>query len=59
MIELKQTEEKSAQAMEYFNNTRHIVLYYEDLLKNRTVITTKIFNFNLIHSLKMTKGYTT
>ncbi|KAL5071930.1 hypothetical protein RYX36_022817 [Vicia faba] len=36
MAELKQTEETDAKAIEYFNNTRHIILYYEDLLKNRT-----------------------
>ncbi|XP_045804984.1 uncharacterized protein LOC123898135 [Trifolium pratense] len=35
MIELKQTEEIAAKAIEYFNNTHHIVLYYEDL-KNPT-----------------------
>ncbi|KAK7321706.1 hypothetical protein VNO77_32589 [Canavalia gladiata] len=34
MAELKQTEETAAKAIEYFNNTRHIVLYYEDLVKN-------------------------
>ncbi|XP_061350217.1 uncharacterized protein LOC133295403 [Gastrolobium bilobum] len=34
--ELKRTEEAVAKAIEYFNNTRHIVLYYEDLVKNRT-----------------------
>ncbi|XP_012570799.2 uncharacterized protein [Cicer arietinum] len=36
MEELKQTEETAAKAIEYFNNTRHIVLYYEDLFKNLT-----------------------
>lgn len=36
MAELKQTEETAAKAIEYFQNTRHIVLYYEDLLKNAT-----------------------
>ncbi|XWS14665.1 hypothetical protein CRYUN_Cryun35bG0028900 [Craigia yunnanensis] len=34
--ELKRTEQKTAKALEYFNPTRHIVLYYEDLVKNRT-----------------------
>ncbi|XP_020231853.1 uncharacterized protein LOC109812322 [Cajanus cajan] len=33
---LKQTEETSAKAIQYFNNTRHIVLYYEDLVNNVT-----------------------
>ncbi|OMO79020.1 Armadillo-type [Corchorus capsularis] len=32
--ELKQAEESIAKAVEYFNSTRHIVLYYEDLVKN-------------------------
>ncbi|KAL2973996.1 hypothetical protein AAZX31_14G078200 [Glycine max] len=36
MTELKQTEDTAAKAIEYFNNTRHIVLYYEDLIKNST-----------------------
>ncbi|KAJ1396943.1 P-loop containing nucleoside triphosphate hydrolase [Sesbania bispinosa] len=36
MPELKRTEETAAKAIEYFKNTRHIVLYYEDLVKNRT-----------------------
>ncbi|XWS24270.1 hypothetical protein CRYUN_Cryun28dG0086400 [Craigia yunnanensis] len=34
--ELKRAEQKTASAVEYFNTTRHIVLYYEDLVKNRT-----------------------
>ncbi|KAJ1397417.1 Sulfotransferase domain [Sesbania bispinosa] len=34
--ELKQTEETAAKAIAYFKNTRHIVLYYEDLVNNRT-----------------------
>ncbi|KAH1119963.1 hypothetical protein GLYMA_17G244500v4 [Glycine max] len=36
MTELNQTEETAAKAIEYFKNTRHIVLYYEDLIKNAT-----------------------
>ncbi|KAK7383108.1 hypothetical protein VNO78_28777 [Psophocarpus tetragonolobus] len=36
MTELKQTEETAAKTIQYFNNTRHIVLYYEDLVKNAT-----------------------
>lgn len=36
MVELKQTEETASKAIEYFSNTHHIVLYYEDLLKNGT-----------------------
>lgn len=37
MTELKQTEETAAKALQYFKSTRHIVLYYEDLVKNATV----------------------
>lgn len=33
---LRQVEEMTAQAIQYFNSTRHIVLYYEDIIKNRT-----------------------
>ncbi|KAK7351662.1 hypothetical protein VNO77_11261 [Canavalia gladiata] len=34
--ELKLTEDTAAKAIAYFKNTRHIVLYYEDLVNNRT-----------------------
>lgn len=34
---LKEAEEKTAKALEYFKSTRHIVLYYEDIVRNRTV----------------------
>jgi hypothetical protein len=34
---LKQVEETTAKALEYFKSTRHIILYYEDVVKNRTV----------------------
>ncbi|CAN1307351.1 hypothetical protein LINPERPRIM_LOCUS27058 [Linum perenne] len=33
---LKQVENTTAQALEYFKSTRHMVLYYEDIVKNRT-----------------------
>ncbi|MED6192778.1 hypothetical protein PIB30_013413 [Stylosanthes scabra] len=36
--ELKLTEETTEKALVYFKNIRHIVLYYEDLLSNRTKI---------------------
>ncbi|XP_038697537.1 nodulation protein H-like isoform X2 [Tripterygium wilfordii] len=36
--DLKQVEFTTAKALEYFNSTRHIVLYYEDLIKNRTIL---------------------
>lgn len=35
--ELKLTEETANKAIAYFKNTRHIVLYYEDLVNNRNV----------------------
>jgi len=35
--ELKQVQKTMTKALEYFNSTRHIVLYYEDVLKNQTV----------------------
>ncbi|KAF3446688.1 hypothetical protein FNV43_RR11868 [Rhamnella rubrinervis] len=34
--ELKQADETSAKAIKYFNTTHHIVLYYEDVINNRT-----------------------
>lgn len=37
VADLKKMEIMAARALEYFNSTRHIVLYYEDLVKNCTV----------------------
>lgn len=34
---LKQVEDTTTKALEYFKSTRHIILYYEDIVKNRTV----------------------
>eukprot|EP00257_Ricinus_communis_P018136 XP_015576761.1 uncharacterized protein LOC8260596 isoform X1 [Ricinus communis] len=34
--DLKEVEITAARALEYFNSTRHIILYYEDLIKNNT-----------------------
>ncbi|XP_062157193.1 uncharacterized protein LOC133864795 isoform X1 [Alnus glutinosa] len=34
--DLKDMEVTTAQVLEYFNSTRHIILYYEDLMMNRT-----------------------
>ncbi|KAD0286866.1 hypothetical protein E3N88_44503 [Mikania micrantha] len=36
--ELQQAENMVKQALECFNSTRHIVLYYEDVIKNHTVL---------------------
>lgn len=33
---LKHEEDRAAKALEYFKSTRHIILYYEDLINNRT-----------------------
>ncbi|KAH7517950.1 hypothetical protein FEM48_Zijuj09G0118700 [Ziziphus jujuba var. spinosa] len=33
---LRQVEETTTKALEYFKSTRHILIYYEDVLKNRT-----------------------
>ncbi|XP_019230883.1 PREDICTED: uncharacterized protein LOC109211767 isoform X2 [Nicotiana attenuata] len=34
---LKQVQDMAASALEYFKSTRHIILFYEDIIKNRTV----------------------
>jgi hypothetical protein len=34
---LKQVEDTTAKALEYFKSARHIILYYEDVVKNRRV----------------------
>lgn len=39
IAELKQVQEMTTKALSYFNSTRHIFLYYEDVVKNRTVRT--------------------
>ncbi|XP_073039490.1 uncharacterized protein [Primulina eburnea] len=36
VMDLKLMEKMVLEALDYFTNTRHIVLYYEDLIKNRT-----------------------
>ncbi|KAL2537523.1 P-loop containing nucleoside triphosphate hydrolase superfamily protein [Forsythia ovata] len=33
---LRQVEEMVTKSLEYFKSTRHIILYYEDIIKNRT-----------------------
>lgn len=35
--DLQETEDLAAKALEYFNTTRHMVVFYEDLITNRTV----------------------
>ncbi|KAH1243159.1 hypothetical protein GmHk_07G020295 [Glycine max] len=36
IAQLKQVNETTTKALEYFKSTRHIILYYEDIVKNRT-----------------------
>lgn len=36
ILDIKQTRKWSADALQYFNGTRHIILYYEDLILNQT-----------------------
>ncbi|KAI4327467.1 hypothetical protein L6164_019926 [Bauhinia variegata] len=36
LTQLNDMEMRSAKALEYFNSTRHMILYYEDLMRNRT-----------------------
>ncbi|KAI3452039.1 hypothetical protein Pfo_008704 [Paulownia fortunei] len=36
VMDLKLMEKMVLEALEYFSSTRHIILYYEDLMKNRT-----------------------
>lgn len=34
--DLKDMETRASKALEYFNSTRHMILYYEDLMRNHT-----------------------
>ncbi|MQM20179.1 hypothetical protein Taro_053195 [Colocasia esculenta] len=36
LSDLTRTEEMAADALEYFKSTRHIILYYEDIVNNET-----------------------
>lgn len=36
MMELKQMDVMAREALQYFSSTRHIVLYYEDLIRNQS-----------------------
>jgi hypothetical protein len=48
--DLKEVEITAAKALEYFNSTRHIVLYYEDLIKNPAVSYHDKLSGNLWHA---------
>lgn len=41
--DLQKAERKTARVLEYFKNTRNIVLYYEDIVRNSDVRTRKNF----------------
>ncbi|KAM3204631.1 putative protein isoform X1 [Capsicum annuum] len=36
--DLKQVDDMAIKAVEYFNSTRHIILYYEDIINNQTIL---------------------
>lgn len=36
LVDLKDMEMKAEKALEYFNSSRHMILYYEDLMRNHT-----------------------
>lgn len=40
--ELKKVQQMAVKALGYFNSTRHILLYYEDVVNNRTVSLLKL-----------------
>lgn len=47
LSDLKAASQTLAKALEYFKTTRHILLYYEDILTNHTVSTNSShFHFN-------------
>lgn len=46
---LKNAEKFASDALEHFNNIRHIVLYYEDLLQNSTVSSAYLLTRVLIY----------
>lgn len=49
--DLKEVEETVSRALNYFNSTRHIVLYYEDLIRNKTVSGCKLLgDFHYFHN---------
>ncbi|KAK4724385.1 hypothetical protein R3W88_027164 [Solanum pinnatisectum] len=35
---LKQVDNMAIKAVQYFNSTRHIILFYEDIIKNQTIL---------------------
>lgn len=47
---MKQVEDTQTKALEYFKSTRHIIVYYEDILKNHTVRHTIVTGKLVLHS---------
>lgn len=45
--QLEQVEQTTAKAIEYLRTTRHVVLYYEDLITNPNVRTCHFFNLEI------------
>ncbi|XVF63998.1 hypothetical protein PTKIN_Ptkin09bG0132000 [Pterospermum kingtungense] len=53
---LKQDDQKIAMAVEYFKTTRHIIIYYEDLVKNRTKKLREVQEFLRLPYRELTSG---
>ncbi|CAH9124619.1 unnamed protein product [Cuscuta epithymum] len=51
MMELRQADVVASEALQYFNSTRHIILYYEDLVRNqsKTMDVLKFLRLPLVH----------
>ncbi|KAI4318392.1 hypothetical protein MLD38_032101 [Melastoma candidum] len=52
VADLKQVEDMAKQALQYFNGTRHIVLYYEDVVRNRTKLV-DVLNFLRVPQMEL------
>ncbi|XP_017232292.1 uncharacterized protein LOC108206478 isoform X2 [Daucus carota subsp. sativus] len=50
---LRQVDEMTTKALEYFRSTRHIVVYYEDIIKNRTKLD-EVQDFLRVPRIKLT-----
>ncbi|KAM7252150.1 hypothetical protein ACFE04_024033 [Oxalis oulophora] len=49
---LKQVADTTAKALKYFNSTRHIILYYEDVVKNSTKLV-DVLDFLKVPQMKL------
>lgn len=43
---LRAADQAVAKALEYFKSTRHIVIYYEDIVRNSTVRIISLFTYD-------------